>query len=150
MAQYFVNQDELMKKGDFDKKLNVNGPLFTSVTSDDQVLGLFKPDDTNKGNFKAVRLGYVSSNTQIDADNGIGILFGMHGISALLNVDPFNAQAKIIVSTTDGKTIRWSDNLVFRSEINELKQEIATLKKQIGGVLTRVLSRLLSERKVVL
>lgn len=126
-------------------KLNIEGNLAVDCNTDNEVLQQFNPSEY--GNLlRTVR--FKAPSYSKFWGSGAGILFGQTGMASILGVAPFNHSASITVSTDNGTSIGWSENIAWKSDITRLEQEIADLKKQIGGVLSSLLNHLKSRIEV--
>lgn len=147
MANIYVNGRELASKENIEYPIyrdvgTVNPQNFQDLT---ELFNLNK----DKGHLISTRDNIPDNNPGMLAGNyGSSIIFGGQDTYGVLSLSSFLPSARIIACNSLKQG--WYEDLAFRSDITKLEQEIATLKKQIGGVLTRVLTPLLSERKVAL
>lgn len=131
---FYANGHKLANQDDIDKKLNVHNSLFDVAHNDGEAMNEFNvPISSQQGLLRAIRI--FTPSELFNVQNGIGILFGMDGVSAFLSVAPFaNAnKARISVSTNNGKSFSWQDDLVFKSDYDKLAERVTALEKQIGG-----------------
>lgn len=128
--------NETVSKTDFDKKINIDQPLFRYVNKDGtwkDIAGIQNSSDENV--LASLRFnGFKGENTV--GGYGAGIVFGGHDTKAVLSVMHVGQQAMITGGYADGNF--WHERIAWKSDIKKLEQEIAELKKQIGGVLSRV------------
>lgn len=115
MANIFASGEELLNKKDFDEKVNINQPMFKKID--------------NANTWSDILSDPKSANTLMSIrDNTNGGLPATDG-----NVVGGNGAVD---------NIKWHEDLDFKSDIARLEQEISDLKKQIGGVLSRLLTHL--------
>lgn len=120
-------------------KLNIEGNLAADCTTDNEVLQQFNPSE--HGNLlRTVR--FNGSSFSKFWGYGAGILFGQKGMASILGVAPSDHSASITVSTDNGTSIDWSENIAWKSDIEALNARISALEKQIGGVLSNTLNHL--------
>lgn len=60
------------------------------------------------------------------------LLFGGDDTTSIFDVDPFQRRLRVATGAAIGKA-SWSELVAWKSDIQRLEQEIADLKKQIGG-----------------
>lgn len=139
MAQYFVNHDELMKKKDFDDKVNTQNPL---VIKDLDTLNEVEDLTGGVATGKFLEAFHDASESDLTIGNyGSGLLFGSSNTVGILNVHWGKHKARIIGAITNGGTV-WSEDIAWKSDIKALQDRISALEKQIGGVLSRLLTHL--------
>lgn len=138
----FINDQEMTNKNDFDGKVNVKNPLYQTT---------YKPltkDDLCS--FSAPNGGALQLIHQMTADTGTdtlgnwdNILF-MSGFDVINLIDLGNPKGVVKIShlSTLNPGNNWSENIAWKSDIQRLEQRISALEKQIGGVLSRLLTHL--------
>lgn len=132
---HFANKDEI------DKKVNTD----TSLTAQPVDKLLYISNFTGgKPESKTLQAFHdVSDQSGMTIGNyGSGIAFGSSNTLGILNVHWLNHQARIIGSICGDDTQYWSEDIAWKSDIARLEQEIADIKKQMGGVLSSLLSHL--------
>ena len=105
--------------------------------------------DNSQGRLQVIhqRMSENGSETFGGFDNIL--LFGGDDTTSIFDVDPFQRRLRVATGVSRGKA-NWSEFVAWKSDIQRLEQEIANLKKQIGGVLSRLLTHLFRPRKAVL
>ena len=114
-----------------DEKVNTNSPLYVRVNNEDEALALFQSvvGDNNGARLRAIRFTFDGGNP-IVAQYGVGIQVGENGVSSLININAFDP--KMQVSTTnDNSTIKWSEFVAWKSDVQKLQDQIDQLKNQI-------------------
>lgn len=139
---HFANKDEIDKKVNTDTSLTVqpnNETLqisnFTNGKNETKILQAFHDISSEKG----MTIGGYGS----------GIAFGTSNTIAILNVHWASHKARIIGSIDNSDNQYWSEDIAWKSDIDALKARIDKLEKQIGGVLSSLLSHLKQRIEVV-
>lgn len=142
MAEFYANGNKLATDKDIEQindKVNIKDCLFKDCSTDTDVMNEFNiPVGSNLGLLKVLRLNHLSGN-KFNSYNGIGLLFGKDGETALLSTVPTldNKNVHIAVSLDNGKSIAWADDFVLKSEYKQLQNRVATLENKIGGGATQ-------------
>lgn len=139
MARIFADGEELTNKKDFDNKVNTDRSLYLVKQGTPLTYAqLFNTNDS-QGRLQAIhqRVDQSDSDTFGQYDNLL--LFGGDDITSVLNMSLYDHQMKVSIGGADGVP-KWTELIAWKSDIDELKQEILSLKKQIGGVLRTVKS----------
>lgn len=149
MANIFASGEELLNKKDFDDKVNVDSNIYSEVFDSydiSQVIGT-----TPHSGMKLLKVFRDNSTFGgITAGaNGSGIAFGGEDTAAVISVNGWGQHIARITWQNSDKSRLWYEDIAWKSDIAELKQEIADLKKQIGGVLSSALSHLRQRIEVV-
>ena len=136
MTNIFVNGDELTSKKEFDRKVNVTNTLFTLKHSPYSANDLM--------NSMGTQTMAVIHNQFSATQNGLGnydslFVFGGDDVKHMLKVDTFDHQ--IQVATTFGSNY-WQEDLVLKSDYDKLVSRVSALENKIGGVLTRLYTKL--------
>lgn len=118
------------------RKLILRDHLFKDCYESTDAMQSFNiPSGSQLGLLKVLRLNGVAGDI-VNTNNGAGILFGKDGESAILSVTPFqyNKNVHITVSTDNGKSISWGEDLAFKSDVQAIQSQINDLKEQIKGI----------------
>lgn len=140
MAEFYSLGNKLATDKDIKKisnKINISGKLYTLVrrplTKDD--LHKLAENPTNGGN-----LSVIHQRTPDPGNDTYGIwdtllLFSGDDVFSVIdvNVDNTNPRAKILSGSITYPDHWWSKEIAWKSDIQRLEDEIADLKKQIGG-----------------
>lgn len=143
MSRIFIDNQEMTNKTDFDKKVNVDRSLYhlqenVPLTESD----IFNTDD-EQGRLQVIHQRTNANGTETFGGYDNILLFGGDNITSILNTSLRDNKLKVAVGDSNGKAL-WSENIAWESDIQRLEQEISDLKKQIGGVLSRLYSHLTS------
>lgn len=138
----FIDDQEMTNKDDFNGKVNVKNPLYQTtnkpLTKDD----LYSLSKLDGGALQLIH--QLTADTGTDTlGNWDNILF-MSGSDVINLIDLGNSERTVRIShlSTINPGNNWSENIAWKSDIQRLEQEISDLKKQIGGVLSRLLTHL--------
>lgn len=129
----FIDDQEMTNKDDFDNKVNTDRNLYllndTSPLTESEI---FNTND-HQGRLQAIhqRTSGNGSDTFGGYDNIL--LFGGDDTTSIFDVNTFQNQLRVAAGNSSGKA-SWSELVAWKSDIARLEQEIADLKKQIGGV----------------
>ena len=146
MARIFIDNQELTNKDDFDKKINIANQIGSdpndSLPSSDNWSDFFGintgKDWTTKQNL--LRLGQTQSTDFLYGHDSSVILFGGGDTKGGLEVH-WGDHIATVVGGNNPKMV-WSERIAWKSDVQKLEQEISDLKKQIGGVLTSLYTKL--------
>lgn len=132
-------QYQVVSQDEFDEKVNVNSPLSRRI---DTSLGrapinIFEIQGSNLGGNGGAILQTFRDSSPTDGITlgqlSSGFVFGVDNTRAVLNVHWQDHKARIIGANTDNGNY-WAEDIAWKTDIQRLEQEIADLKKQIGGV----------------
>lgn len=146
MANIFTNGEELLSKKDFDKKVNIQKPLYVDVTNAQEDWSAFNPQSQNVNMLQAFGEKFSSPNDLMLGSWSAGLVFGGFNTKGIFEVDPYHHAFR--VHGTDSN-IKWQEDVAFKSDIDALKARISALEKQIGGVLSSLLNHLFTRIEVV-
>ncbi len=143
MANIYLNGEELLNKKDFDEKVNINQPMFKTISNANTWSDILS-DPKNANTLMSIRDntngGQPSTNGIVAGGNSAAIVFGGDDTHAIISVGWTKPVIRVAAGAVDN--IKWHEDLAFKSDIARLEQEISDLKKQIGGVLSSALSHL--------
>lgn len=125
--------EDYAMKSDLDNKVNTDRSLYflkegTSPLTESEI---FNTDDS-QGRLQAIHQRIPENGTETFGRYDNLLLFGGDNITSIFDVNTFNNQVKVATGDAQGKAI-WSEFIAWKSDIQRLEQEIADLKKQIGG-----------------
>lgn len=137
MKNIFADGDGMLNKKDFDKKVNIANsigndlnykPLSSANWSD--IFGVNTGTDwTTRLNL--LRTAQTNQSKFFFGDNSAAIFFGSGDTKGGLEVGYAEHVATIVGG--NNPQIAWSERVAWKSDIERLEQEIADLKKQMGG-----------------
>ncbi|WP_416038318.1 hypothetical protein ACM28P_01200 [Lactobacillus crispatus] len=148
MTRKFIDGEEIMNKKDFDKKVNIDKPMFQSFGSEDQFVNFINDQNTPFLNSFKYSGGKITSNFSDGYMSGA--IFGLSNRCSVLMIGSTSGVAEVHSYSSADASRNWKESIAWKSDIQRLEQEIADLKKQIGGVLSRLLTHLFRPRKAVL
>lgn len=148
MTRKFIDGEEIMNKKDFDKKVNIDKPMFQSFVSEDQFVNFINARNTSFLNSFKYSGGKITSNFSDGYMSGA--IFGLSNRCSVLMIGSTSGVAEVHSYSSADATRNWKKSIAWKSDIQRLEQEIADLKKQIGGRLSRLLTHLFRPRKAVL
>lgn len=129
----FIDDQEMTNKDDFDQKVNTDRNLYllneTSPLTESEI---FNTSDAQG------RLQVIHQRIQENGSETLGgydniLLFGGDDATSIFDVNTFQNQLRVSSGLSGGKAA-WSEFVAWKSDVARLEQEIADLKKQIGGV----------------
>lgn len=138
MANIFADGEELLTKKDFDKKINIANSIGTDsdpqhlVTSENwsDVFGVNTGTDWQT-RLNLLKVAQTGPSNFLYGNSSSAIFFGSGDTKGGLEVN-FNQHIATIIGGNNPKMV-WSEKIAWKSDIERLEQEIADLKKQIGG-----------------
>lgn len=147
MANIFADGKELLNKKDFDKKVNIANSIGNDLDYKSLVASANWSDifGVNTGTdwstrLNLLRIAQTNQSKFFFGNNSAAIFFGSGDTKGGLEVGYTDHVATIIGG--NNPNIVWSESVAWKSDIAKLEQEIADLKKQIGGVLSSALNHL--------
>lgn len=146
MANIFADGEELLNKKDFDKKVNVQKPLYVDVTNAQEDWSAFSAKGQKVNMIQAFGEKFDSPNDLMLGSWSAGLVFGGFNTKGIFEVDPYHHAFR--VHGTDS-AIKWQEDVAFQSDINALKARVSALEKQIGGVLSNALNHLKQRIEVI-
>lgn len=133
-----------------DDKVNIDQEMFKTIDQANSWLDILS-NPQNENALISIRdntnAGQPSDNGNVAGGNSAGIVFGGKDTHAIISVGWFRPSVRIAAGA--GNNFKWHDDVVLKSEYDKLVQRVATLEKQIGGVLSRLLTSLFRLRKAV-
>lgn len=126
----FIDDQEMTNKDDFDKKVNVDVPLYRRMTNNNSWKDILGIENQTHNVLIALRDDTFGQGPTAGG-NGAGIAFGGVDTKAILTTDWLHQTARIAAGNDYAPV--WHEDIAWKSDIAELKQEITDLKKQIGG-----------------
>ena len=148
MTRKFIAGEEIMNKKDFDKKVNIDKPMFQSFVSEDQFVNFINARNASFLNSFKYSGGKITSNFSDGYMSGA--IFGLSNRCSALMIGSTSGVAEVHSYSSADASRNWKESIAWKSDIQRLEQEIADLKKQIGGGLSRFLTHLFRPRKAVL
>lgn len=136
MANIFADGEELLNKKDFDKKINIANSIGTDqnqiVNSENwsDIFGVNTGTDWQT-RLNLLKVAQTGASNFLYGNNSSAIFFGGGDTKGGLEVH-FNDHIATIIGGNNPKMV-WSEKIAWKSDIARLEQEIADLKKQIGG-----------------
>lgn len=125
MANIFADGEELLNKKDFDKKVNINMPIYGESNKDHSNIAEYFNQNVYHGNGIQV----IHETYQKYAN-----ILGMAGDNVRSTIRiPLFGDHLVGVSCSDQNNTQWSENIAWKSDIEALQNQINDLKKQIGG-----------------
>lgn len=135
--EYSPAPEDYVAKSDFDKKINIDNqigsnPNISLPTSDNwsDIFGVNTGTSwTDRHNL--LRVGQTQATDYFYGKNSSALFFGSGDTKGGLEVHYADHEARIVGG--NNPKILWSERIAWQSDIQRLEQEIADLKKQIGG-----------------
>lgn len=134
MKRININGEEAVNQKVFDKKVNVEKPLYFDLTKLSTDLSPLISKGESLNVLQAFGEKFDGENNLMVGNWSAGLLFGGFNTRGIFEVAPYSHTFR--VHGTDNNS-SWQEDVAWKSDIQELKQEIFDLKKQIGGVLRR-------------
>lgn len=149
MSRIFENGEEILNdvsKKDFDEKVNVLNNFGTEssvhLPQSDKWSDIFGVNTgtswTDRHNL--LKVGQTQTTNYFYGKDSAALFFGGGDTKGGLEVHYQDHEAQIVGG--NNPKILWSERIAWKSDIQKLEQEISDLKKQIGGVLSRLLTHL--------
>lgn len=149
MTRIFENGEEILNdvsKKDFDEKVNVLNNFGTEnsvqLPQSDKWSDIFGVNTgtswTDRHNL--LRVGQTQTTNYFYGNDSAALFFGGGDTKGGLEIHYQDHEARIVGG--NNPKILWFERIAWKSDIQKLEQEISDLKKQIGGVLSRLLTHL--------
>lgn len=119
MARIFADGQEMTNKDDFDQKVNVDNPLYKTITANGSMADILgRNPQTGQRNLVAFRDNSGTNDNNLTASyNGSGIVFGGDDTAAVLSVDGWGKRrARIGWQTTDTNRA-WHEDIAWKSDL---------------------------------
>lgn len=128
MANIFANGDELLNKKDFDKKVDVDQPLFKVVnTPTNNYLDMFNNPLENI--LQVIRFDTTSTDL-VNGNVTSAIVFGGRNTRAMIEIHWSEHYARISGFHTDTHD-SWHEDIAWKSDIANLQGQVNDLRNQI-------------------
>lgn len=149
MANIFADGEELLNKKDFDKKVNMTNDSICHIDNSTHTQGNEILGQNITGQFFESVTNYNKYPSNTVLADAVTFAGGDNNAAVMISVSHPNHQIKVMGFSDVNGLPTWSDYVAWQSDIEALKARISALEKQIGGVLSSLLSHLFSSRKVV-
>lgn len=141
----FIDDQEMINKADFDNKVNVDGPIYRTLTKDQNktMAGITGQAVATGAKVLVSFRDNSYSADKTEAHNGSGIAFGGDDTAVAISVPGWGEHLMKVYWSNGKPETDWTEYVAWKSDIDALKQEISDLKKQIGGVTSHLHARLI-------
>lgn len=138
-------QYPIASQDEFDNKVNVTNSLYQNK------MALYDLRDVLSNEYGNNTLGVINNQFMDSSSNIIGgfdslLVFGGNNVRHSIDIGTFSH--RVCISTRTGGDF-WQEDLVLKSDYDKLANRVLALEKQIGGVLSRLLTHLYRPRKAV-
>ena len=119
-TQWCPAPEDYVAKSDFDNKVNVDAPMYRSITNDDTWVDILGAENNDQNRALVSFRDNANGNGPTIGGGGSGIAFGGSDTKGVLSVGWYSHSARIAGGNSDKPV--WHEDIAWKSDIQYLKQ----------------------------